>query len=169
MGKEIITLKPSKESLKFLPMTSSFIDEFEPEQIEKEYRPTFYLKPLTTNAKRELLKVQTALSILSENMMHKAIQSKQDDNSLDEIIDSLSSFDDISKANEKLVDIARKFVKRWSNFKDIDGNDFEFKEDSEGYLRADCFLDIPVPLQSLIIDRLAEISNLTESEQIGLK
>jgi len=169
MEKEIIVLKPSKDSYKFLPMTSSFVDNYEPEEMPEDIRPTFKLKPLTISAKRDLLKIQTALTILSEKMVHKAIETKQDDKDIDAIIDSLDQFNDLNKANEKLVDIARKFVKGWTNFKDIDGNEFEFKEDSEGFLRLDCFLDIPVPLQSLIINRITEISNLNESEQLGLK
>ena len=169
MEKEIITLKPNKDFHKFLPMTSSFVDEFEPEQIPLEIRPTFKLKPLSIKAKREWAKVQTALSMMSEKMIRKAVDNNIDDKSVEEIIDSLDTFNEVEKLNNKMLEIILPFVKKWKGFKDIDGNDFEYEVDSEDVLKLDCFLMIPTPIQELIIARLAEISNLNESEKLGLK
>lgn len=169
MEKEIITLQPNEDSYKFLPMTSSFVDEYEPEEIPADIRPTFKLKPLSIKAKREWAKVQTALSMMSEKMIRKALDKNIDDKGVDEIIDSLDTFNDVEKLNDKMLEIVVPFVKGWKNFKDIDGNDFEYKTNSDDVLKLDCFLDIPTPLQGLIIKRLTEISNLNESEKLGLK
>jgi len=169
MEKEIITLEPNQDAYKFLPMTSSFVDEYSPEEVPKEIRPTFKLKSFSIKSKREMAKIQMAMSVVSEKMVSKAVDNKLDDKDVDAIIDSLDSFDDIQNLNDKLIDVVRKFVIGWSNFKNIDGDDFEFIKDSEDFLSIDCFLSIPVPLQGLIINRLNEISNLNESEKLGLK
>lgn len=144
-----------EELLQFLPMSKEAIDEFSPEIIPENYRMTFKIKPLDMGGKRLLNVFQTKI----RRDATLALSNPDRD----------ANFEAMEEENEKILDLVRKYIVGWSNFKDVDGNDFIFETDNDGYLSLECFKSLPAVLQVEVIERLTKISGLTAREEISLK
>ena len=144
------------ELLKFLPMNNSALDEFTPSlDVPKKYLPSFKLKQLDVGGKR-------LMNSIKARIQRDATLLYSDPNRADTLDSMLSE-------NDELLELTRKYVVGWDNFKDVDGNSFVFEKDSKGDLSIECFKNVSAIFQAEIVARLMLISGLSSKEELGLK
>lgn len=168
MEKQINQVKPTDDLYKFLPIGLEEV-EFSPEQIPQEYRPTFKIKQFTKKDKLEFTKIKMSIASLSEKMARQVYDMGQDFTSVDDAINNLDVMDHIQASGERLGEVIRKYILGWSNFKNLEGEEFKFKADKKGVLQKSVYNKIPSELINLITEEILKISGLSEAEERGLK